>query len=221
MKAKRLIILIISSYLLVSAGISAYYWMHHQNYVETDDAYTKVDYSLLTAPVTGRLIQLDVRENQEVHAGEVIGMIQAGPASATPGARVPLLAPISGQIIRIGANDKEVVTAGQKLLAVADLASAYVEARLTEKEASRIRVGQTVDIQFDTMGDQEFTGIVSRIEGVTEKAVWPIISLTPARKEPREEELVPVRIQVKGAKLIPGTSAEVAIHVRGDADGLF
>lgn len=221
MKSKRLIIMIISAYLVVSAGISAYYWLHHQNYVETDDARAKVEYSVVKAPVTGRIIQLDIRENQEVHANEVIGVVQAGPASPTPGARIQLLAPVSGHVIRIGAKNQEVVTSGQNLVAIADLANTYVEARLEESEVARVRVGQLVDVQLDSKGKQEYKGIVSRIEGVTEQAVWPLISLTPARQQPREEELVPVRILVPDVHIIPGTSAEIAIHVRGDADGLF
>ncbi len=220
-KAKRLIILIVSAYLIVSAGISAYYWINQLNYVETVDARAKVDFSVVTAPANGRIIQLDIRENQEVQANEVIGVIQASATAKTPGERIPLVAPISGKVMRVGANPNEVVTSGQNLVAIADLAATYVEARLTEAEVSRVRVGQIVDVKLDSSGKQQYKGIVSRIEGVTETAVWPIISLVPARQQPRQEQLVPVRIQVQGAAIIPGTSAEVAIHVRGDADGLF
>lgn len=221
MKAKRIIILILSLYLITSAGVSGYYWMHHQNYVQTTDARAKVDYSIVKAPATGRLIQLDIRENQEVHANEVIGVVQAGPASPHPGARIPLLSPVSGQVLRIAVKNQEVVTSGQSLLAIGDLTTTYVEARLTEDEVSRVRVGQVVDVQLDVTGRKEYKGIVSRIEGVTETAVWPLISLTPVRNQPREEELVPVRILIPDVPIIPGTGAEVAIHVRGDQDGLF
>ncbi|MGD8188626.1 HlyD family efflux transporter periplasmic adaptor subunit [Brevibacillus ginsengisoli] len=221
MKAKRMIIMIISIYLVVSAGISGYYWIHHQNYVETNDARAKIEFSVLKAPATGRVIQLDIRENQEVRANEVIGVIQAGPASPTPGVRMPLLAPVSGRVLRVGVQNQEVVSSGQNLVAIGDLTTTYVEARLTEDEVNRVRVGQVVDVQLDTNGKMKYKGIVSRIEGVTETAVWPLISLTPTRKQPREEQLVPVRILIPDVNIIPGTGAEIAIHVRGDQDGLF
>ncbi len=220
MRAKRLIVLILSLYVAASGGISLYYWLQHEHYVKTDNARTNVDVALLKAPAAGSIIELDVRENQQVRANEVIGYMQAGPVSSTPGARIPLLAPKSGYVLRVGVNEREVVTAGQPLAAVADLGSAYVEAHLMEKEASRVRVGQTVDVYLDTYGGQAFKGIVSRMENVTVKETWPIVSLVSS-KEPREEQLVSVRIQVPDTPLVPGTGAEVAIHVRGESDGVF
>ncbi|NGQ94789.1 HlyD family efflux transporter periplasmic adaptor subunit [Brevibacillus sp. SYP-B805] len=221
MKAKPLLTALIGFYLLGTAGISGYFWYHHQNYVETDDARTKVNVSLVTAPATGQLVSLPLRENQEVQAGEVLGWIEAPAATSAMDGRYVLKAPVSGRVMRIGVHQGEVVTSGQNLLAIADPDTAYVEALLTETEASRVRVGQTADVSLDTAGGATYTGIVSGVEGVTVSAVWPLISLTAPRQQPREEQLVPVRIKVMGARLIPGTSASVKIRVRGETDGLF
>lgn len=218
MKAKRLIISLIAFYLVGSALISGYYWYQQQNYIVTDDSRTMVDLAVIKAPATGQLLSFDLRENQVVRANEVIGFIQSPQAN---GARMPVRAPISGQVMRIGANEGEVVTSGQNLLAVADLGTAYVQARLTEKEATHIHVGQSVDVTLDSAGKEVYPGVVSVIEQVTEKEVWPIISLIPPRQQPREEQLVPIRIQVQGAHLIPGTHTSVKIKVRGDQGGLF
>ncbi|MFM1651588.1 efflux RND transporter periplasmic adaptor subunit [Brevibacillus sp. B_LB10_24] len=221
MKAKRLIFSLVAVYLTGSVLISGYYWYNYQYYVKTNDARAKVDLSLVTAPVTGKVYSLDVRENQEVKANEILGFMQALNSSASSETRIPLIAPASGRVMRIGAAEGEIVTNGQNLVAIADLQTAYVEARLTETEATRVRVGQTVDVRLDTESGHTYPGVVSLVEGVTEKAVWPIVSLVPARQQPREEELVPVRIQVKDARLIPGTNASIKIRVRGDSDALF
>lgn len=221
MKAKRMIISLIALYLVGGALISGYYWHNKQYYVQSNDAHATVALSILRAPATGQILSLEIRENQEVKANEVIGFVQARAGIASPGARVPLIAPAAGRVLRIGAQEGEVVTNGQNLLAIADLNATYVEARLTETEANRVRIGQSVDVSLDTADGKTFPGVVSMIEGVTEKAVWPIVSLTPARQQPREEELVPVRIEVKDAHLIPGTHASIKINVRGDSDALF
>lgn len=218
MKAKRLIIMLVAFYLAGSALISGYYWYQHQNFVETDDSRAMVDVAVIKAPAAGRLLSFDLRENQEVKANEVVGFVQAESAK---GGRVRVLAPVSGRILRIGVKEGEIVTNGQNLLAVADLGTTYVQARLTETEAERIHVGQMAAVSLDSADKKVYPGVVSVIEQVTENAVWPIISLTPPRKQPREEALVPIRIEVRGAHLIPGTHASVKIKVRGDNDGLF
>ncbi|RNB85161.1 HlyD family efflux transporter periplasmic adaptor subunit [Brevibacillus fluminis] len=218
MKAKRLITMLIAFYLVGSALISWYYRYQQQNYIVTDDSRTMVDLAVIKAPGTGRLLSFDIRENQEVKANEVVGFVQSTQGN---GARLPLVSPVSGHVLRIGANEGEVVTNGQNLLAIADLGTAYVQARLTEKESTRIRVGQTVAVTLDSAGGNVYPGVVSMIEHVTQNEVWPIISLTPPRQTPREDQLVPIRIQVQGARLIPGTHTSVKIKVGGDSDGLF
>lgn len=219
MKAKRLIIVLVAFYLAGSALISGYYWYQHQTYIATDDSRAMVDLAVIKAPAAGRLLSFDLRQNQEVKANEVVGFIQT--TSGNGGGRLPVFAPISGRVMRIGATEGEVVMNGQNLLAIADPGTAYVQARLTEKEATRIHVGQAVAVSLDSAGGKVYPGIVSVIEQVTEAQVWPIISLTPPRQRPREEELVPIRIEVQGAHLLPGTNASVKIQVRGDSDGLF
>jgi multidrug resistance efflux pump len=220
-KAKRLIIALVAFYLVIGVCISGYYWLNNEKYVQTNDARTKVNISLLKAPSAGHVMNFDIRENQEVTANEVLGFVQSGAASTASGNRLPLVSPVSGQILRIGITDGEMVTSGQNLLAIADTKTTYVEARLTETEAARVHVGQLADVSLDTSGGQTFAGVVSKMEDVTEKAVWPIVSLTTPRQQPKEEELVAVKIEVQGAHLIPGTNASVKIRVGDGADGFF
>ncbi|MCK9912042.1 efflux RND transporter periplasmic adaptor subunit, partial [Microbacteriaceae bacterium K1510] len=136
---------------------------------QTEDARAKADLTVLKTPITGQIASLQIRENQEVEANEVIGFVRAATASASPGTRVPLIAPASGRVLRMGVQEGEVVTSGQNLLAIADLETTYVEARLTETEVSRVRIGQTVNVSLDTAAGKTVTGVVSMIEGVTQQ----------------------------------------------------
>lgn len=221
MKAKRLLTGLLVFYLATSGIISACYWYNAKNYVETENAHALVNVSVVKAPIAGSIIRLKVRESQDVEKNEIIGFLKPSPAYSGNEALVPILASVHGQIIRMGVHEGEFVTAGESLLGIADLKTAYVEARLTETEVSRVHVGQTVDVHLDVQGDKSFSGIVSQVGRSTIKSTFPAYSLVPLQEQPKEEELIPVKIKVRDAALIPGTSASVTIKVRGDGDGIF
>ncbi|MBC9784585.1 HlyD family efflux transporter periplasmic adaptor subunit [Heliobacterium chlorum] len=214
MQAKKLIILIIGSYLVAVGLISAYYGYQHTFYVQTDDAKVGVDLTVIRAPIGGRITDLKVQEKDTLAKDEVVAIMEGSPAPSQPINRVPVAAPISGQILRLDARDGEAMTAGQPLAAVADLKAAYVEARFKEEESNRIKVGQTVEVQLDGAGGKTYSGMISDLKRNTEMITWPMISLTPARQQPKEDQLVTVKIQVPDAPLIPGTSAAVKIKVK-------
>ncbi|MBM7867850.1 HlyD family efflux transporter periplasmic adaptor subunit [Heliobacterium gestii] len=214
MKAKKLIVLIIGVYLVTTVLISAYYGYEHVYFVQTDDAKVAVDLNVARAPIGGRITDLKVRENDAVGKDEVLAVVEGSPAPNQPVQRTPVFVPSSGQVLRLDAREGEAVTAGQPLMAVADRADAYVLARFKEEESSRVQVGQTVDVTLDGAAGQVFPGIVSTINRNTEQITWPIISLTPARQQPKEDQLLNVKIQVPGAPLIPGTGASVKIRVK-------
>ncbi len=221
MKAKRLLTVLLVFYLATSGIISAYYWYNVKNYVKTENAHVLVNVSVVKAPIAGRIVQLKIRESQDVEKNEIIGFLKPSPAYSRKEALVPILASVHGQIIRIGVHEGEFVAAGENLLGIADLKTAYVEARLTETEVSRVHVGQTVDVHLDAQGDKSFSGIVSHVGRSTIKSTFPAYSLVPLQEQPKEEELIPVKIKVRDAALIPGTSASVTIKVMGDGDGIF
>jgi membrane fusion protein (multidrug efflux system) len=74
--ARRFILLAIG--LLVLAGLIfwlVYYLLVGQYFVSTDDAYVAADSSLVAAKISGYVTRVAVRDNQPVHAGELLATI--------------------------------------------------------------------------------------------------------------------------------------------------
>ncbi|MCE7027293.1 HlyD family secretion protein [Jiella avicenniae] len=64
--------LLIVSVPLVLAVAGAYYWVTGGRYVETDDAYVHQDRVTVMPQVSGEIAEVEVAENQEVGAGQVL-----------------------------------------------------------------------------------------------------------------------------------------------------
>ena len=63
--------------LLLLAGL--YMWLRSGRYVSTDNAYVQQDKVSLSAEITGKIIQVGVRENQPVRKGELLFRIDPQP----------------------------------------------------------------------------------------------------------------------------------------------
>ncbi|NKF22056.1 HlyD family secretion protein [Solimonas marina] len=64
---------------IVVLGFAAYFYVLGGRYVSTDNAYVKANMVNVTADVSGKVVEMDVRENQEVKAGALLFRID--PAS--------------------------------------------------------------------------------------------------------------------------------------------
>jgi membrane fusion protein (multidrug efflux system) len=74
----RRVVLMASLPLLLIAGAFAYY-KSTQNFVSTDNAYVQQDKVSLSAQVSGEIVEVMVRENQQVRAGDLLFRIDAEP----------------------------------------------------------------------------------------------------------------------------------------------
>ncbi len=75
-----------------------------------------------------------------------------------------LRAPFAGTVIEVYARDFETVSPGQSLILLADLTTLQVETTdLSEVDASRVQVGDTVQVSFDALPDRTVTGKVVQI----------------------------------------------------------
>ncbi|MDD2421824.1 MAG: efflux RND transporter periplasmic adaptor subunit [Heliobacteriaceae bacterium] len=205
---KRLIFALVGIYVLLAGGISAYYWYQDECFVVANDARVKLDFALVRSPATGCLETLPVYGQQAVKAGEVLAVVVAGE-------RLPVVAPVTGKVLRLAVTAGEQVIQGQPLLAVGDPATAYVEARIPENRAVRVQAGQPVTLELAAVPGRTFTGMVAGAGRYTEAVVWPVTAVVPARQQPKETALVPVKIAVEAAPLAPGTGAAVKIRVKG------
>jgi membrane fusion protein, multidrug efflux system len=64
---------------LLLAGLAAYFWLTAGRFVSTDNAYVAQDKVAVSADVAGRIVEVGVRENQHVNAGDLLFRIDPEP----------------------------------------------------------------------------------------------------------------------------------------------
>jgi len=77
-KKRGRLILLLSVPLLIAATI-AYFYLTSGRYVSTDNAYVQQDKVAVSAEVTGRIVEVAVKENQRVKAGDLLFRIDPAP----------------------------------------------------------------------------------------------------------------------------------------------
>lgn len=71
-------LLLVSVPLLIVA-VAAYFWLTAGRFVSTDNAYVQQDKVSVSSDVAGRIVQVAVRENQHVNAGDLLFRIDPAP----------------------------------------------------------------------------------------------------------------------------------------------
>ena len=76
-RSKRFLFMVVIPVLACLAGGAA--WLHGGRLVETDNAYVKADLIQISPQVSGNIIHVNVRENQQVKKGDILFEIDAEP----------------------------------------------------------------------------------------------------------------------------------------------
>lgn len=79
-------------------------------------------------------------------------------------------APFSGVVLAKNVDAGDYVQTGTDILRIGDLNTLEVTVQLSELDLSRVRPGQSVQVRFDALPDQTFTGQVTRIAPVADTA---------------------------------------------------
>jgi len=84
--------------------------------------------------------------------------------------RTEVRAPLSGVVAMVRVRDHTLVSPGQPVATIGDLSTLRVETTdLDEIDVARVDVGQVVDVTFDALPDQVFSGRVTRISPMAEQ----------------------------------------------------
>ena len=78
-KKKRWRLVLMLSVPLILLGIGAYIWLTSGRYVSTDNAYVQQDMVTVAPEVNGVITDVLVRENQQVHRGDLLFRIDPRP----------------------------------------------------------------------------------------------------------------------------------------------
>lgn len=212
---KGLIIVVLVLMALTIAGVGIYYWYQNTYYVITEDAKVTGDIVRVTPQISGKLIELNLEEGQQVKKGQILGrqeMINLPDSSLEIST---IRSPITGIVLKKQGNVGEVVTPGQPLAMLVDPDALYISANIEETKLERIKPGEFVDVTIDEFRDRRFSGEVESV-GQATAATFSLLPASPGGNFTKVVQKVPVKIKVVNTdvKLRPGTSAVAKIHVK-------
>lgn len=217
MKGKRKFILmcIAGALLITLGGVGIYYWYNSTHYISTEDARVAGDFINITPEISGELKDFDAVEGELLVKDQIVGRMSAEGLEDSNIDKSLLRSPINGVLIKKETGVGEFVSAGTALAVMVDPDQLYINANIKETELNKIQIGQKVDIKIDQFGGDKFQG---KVESIGE-AAGSAFSLLPSSSSgtfTKVVQLVPIKITLEKVhvKVLPGTNAEVKIHLK-------
>lgn len=134
---------------LLIAAVAGYFYLTGGRYVSTDNAYVQQDTISISPDVSGRIVDVRVKENQQVKAGDVLFVIDPEPYKLALAQADAALATARVQVATLSTD------AGS---ASADVASANADIRLAQatydRQATLMKRGFTTRAAFDAAAQQ-------------------------------------------------------------------
>lgn len=215
-KNKAMVYGVLVLMLLVMGAIFVYYYYEGTNYVTTEDAKIAGDLIKVSPKISGRLLEFNVEEGQQVKAGDILARQDMVTLPDNNLDLSVIRAPISGWVVKKSGVVNEVVSPGQPLAILVDLDKLYVNANVKETDVKKVKPGQLVEMAVDAYNGKKIRGEVDRIG----EATTSTFSLLPASNSGsfvKNVQWVPVRIKLvdtKGLRLFPGMSVVTKIHLK-------
>jgi len=224
---KLLIVLII----LVLIGGGAYGYMYYTDvttYFTTNNASVTADTVTVTPLVSGTVSAWNVKEGDDVKAGQVIGKLDlsglvsssAISASGLSSSADPLISksdiksPIDGKVIISNGLVGLTLAPGSQAAVIANTSDMYVSANIEETSIFRIKQGKSVIVTIDAYPGKRFAGYVDRVGQSTQTAFSALPSLNTSGTYTKVTQLIPVRIEISNPDNLPllmGMNAAVKI----------
>jgi multidrug resistance efflux pump len=224
-RGKRLFgIIILLVLIALAAGVNL--WYQGYKYVSTDNARIAAPLIPVTVLASCQVISLDVDYGSYVEKGQRLATVgQPRPSNPAdrqgfrdiPVGKANIESPVSGYVAAVWTYPGALVSPGQPIVTVYDIADTWVTANILETDLYRLRPGQPVEIKIDSLGGTVFNG---RVEGIA-AATAASFSLLPQNNTTgnftKVVQVVPVKISLENSGrslLVPGVSVEVKIATR-------
>ncbi|QDZ07689.1 HlyD family secretion protein [Sphingomonas panacisoli] len=134
---------------LLLAAVAGYFYLTGGRYVSTDNAYVQQDTISISPDVSGRIVQVNVKENQRVKAGDVLFVIDQEPYKLALAQADAALATARVQVATMSTDTGS---------ANADVASANADIKLAQatydRQATLMKQGFTTRAAFDAAAQQ-------------------------------------------------------------------
>lgn len=81
-----------------------------------------------------------------------------------------LVSPLTGVVLRRFVEPGDLIQPGQEVLQLGDLRTLKVRVQVSDRDLGQVQTGQSVQVQFDALPNQTFTGQVTRIAPIADPA---------------------------------------------------
>jgi HlyD family secretion protein len=163
---------------------------------------------LKDGPTPGEIAVLEARladaqrERQRLANGpaaEDIAAVEARLAAAQAAIQqIQAAAPITGTVTAVYAKSGDQITASSPAFRIDDLSRMLVDARLSEVDINKIRLGQSVILTFDSIPDREYQGRVVELPAVGQ-VLQDILSFNVVVEVENPDEMIRPGITAKAA----------------------
>ncbi|MEA3049310.1 MAG: rane fusion protein multidrug efflux system [Sphingomonadales bacterium] len=143
-RKKRLRVILMLAVPLILLAVGAYFYLTSGRYVSTDNAYVQQDKVSVSALVTGPIVEVAVKENQRVKAGDLLFRIDPSPYRI---ALEQAEAQIASAQVSVSKLQAENAGTGADILAAQDNLS--ISQRNFERYAELLRRGFTTRVLYD------------------------------------------------------------------------
>lgn len=130
--------------------------------------------------------KLFVSEGQQVNRGQNLVLLSDG---------ITIRAPFQGTVTQLPFSEGENVFSDSYIVSIEDMKDLYLQATLEQQGALRVKKGLPVQVSFETIREQKFTGTVT--------SVYP----------QKGQFIVRVEIQNLPTEILPGMTADIAIEI--------
>jgi membrane fusion protein (multidrug efflux system) len=159
----RGIALMLSVPLLLAAGL-IYYYIANDHYVSTDNAYIRQDKVSVSAEVSGTIIEVAVRENQHVKAGDLLFRVDPAPFRI---AAAQADAAIAAAQVKVGSMETELQGSSVDIDSARDDVAFYL--KNYQRQAELLRNGFTTRASFE-VADHALSNARSRLSNAIAEA---------------------------------------------------
>ena len=157
-KTKLIIVFIITAIFAGSTILGITLVQRGRNYLTTDNARVTTSLVYIASNIPGTLERFNITEGQHVSENEILGWVENGEAMRSP---------VNGLVVYTDVSQGQMVPPMQPLAVIADTSRIHIQANIEETDIQRVRLGQSVSVTVDGLGNQEFSGYVSNIGHIT------------------------------------------------------
>lgn len=232
MKKMKIVLSLIAVLVLIGGGCVLYYYIYQDvHYFSTENAQVTANMVTVIPEVTGKVTTWNIKEGDEVKAGQVLGhqdigslvtssAINSQALNSTADAlasKADIKSPIDGKVIQSDVVKGQVVSPSIGVATIADTSNIFIKANIEETTIYKIKPGQKVDISIDACPGKTFTGYVESVGQATESVFSSFPTLNTSGDFSKVTQLIPVKISIvndTSVSLLPGMNATVKIHIK-------